>query len=108
MFSRIEARNFRSLRYITQDMGPFQALVGPNASGKTTYFDVINFLHDVVTNDVSYALKIRDIVTIHDMFWNGEGEEFELAVECLVPEAVANFKSSVSGLSLLNDHRNYQ
>jgi AAA15 family ATPase/GTPase len=36
MISRIEALNFRCLRYVEQNPGPFQSLVGANATGKTT------------------------------------------------------------------------
>jgi len=51
VFSRVQAEGFRSLRSVDQRMGPFQALVGPNASGKTTFLDVIDlfcYLHAVV------------------------------------------------------------
>ncbi len=30
----IEALNFRCLRYVSQPLGPFHVLAGPNASGK--------------------------------------------------------------------------
>ena len=41
MITLIEALNFRCLCYISQPMGPFHVLVGPNASGKTTFLDVV-------------------------------------------------------------------
>jgi predicted ATPase len=50
MFTRIEAKRFRSLRAVEQDLGAFRALVGPNGSGKTTFLDVIAFLSDLVRN----------------------------------------------------------
>ena len=40
----VEARRFRSLKAVEQDVGPFRALVGPNGSGKTTFLDVIALL----------------------------------------------------------------
>jgi predicted ATPase len=48
MISLIEALNFRCLRYIRQPLGPFHILVGPNASGKTTFLDVVAFLGQLV------------------------------------------------------------
>ena len=51
MISLIEALNYRCLRHIQQGLGPFQVLVGPNASGKTTFLDVIGFLGDLVHRD---------------------------------------------------------
>src|SRR5437773_5151282 len=37
MITRIEAWNYGCLRSIRQDLGPFHALVGPNAIGNTTF-----------------------------------------------------------------------
>jgi predicted ATP-dependent endonuclease of OLD family len=48
MIARVEARRFRSLRAIEQDLGSLRLLVGPNASGKTTFWDVIGFMSDLV------------------------------------------------------------
>lgn len=48
MIRLIEALNFRCLRYVKQELGPFHVLVGPNASGKTTFLDVIAFLGRMV------------------------------------------------------------
>ena len=44
MFTRIQTCAFRCLRSVDQSLGAFQALVGPNASGKTTFLDVIGLL----------------------------------------------------------------
>ena len=43
MFTLIEALNYRCLRYVRQPLGDFRVLVGPNASGKTTFLDVVAF-----------------------------------------------------------------
>jgi predicted ATPase len=48
MITLVEALNYRCLRYIRQPLGPFHVLVGPNASGKTTFLDVIAFLERLV------------------------------------------------------------
>ena len=42
MFTRIQTRSFRCLRSVNQTLGPFRALVGPNASGKTTFLVIIH------------------------------------------------------------------
>jgi predicted ATPase len=39
MISRIETLDYRCLRYIDQTLGPFQLLVGANATGKTTFLN---------------------------------------------------------------------
>ena len=48
IFSRVQVRHFRSLANIDQPLGRFGALVGPNASGKTTFLDVFNLLRDLM------------------------------------------------------------
>ena len=56
MITRIEALNYRCLRYIRQDLGPFHVLVGPNASGKTTFLDVVGFLGKLVAEGPEAAV----------------------------------------------------
>ena len=56
MISRVEALNYRSLRYISQPLQPFKVLVGPNASGKSTFLDVIALLSDFVVNGLDECL----------------------------------------------------
>ena len=57
MIRKIEAKNYRSLQYISQSLGNFHVLVGPNASGKTTFMDVVSFLSDIVKGSEHPALK---------------------------------------------------
>ena len=55
--TRIEALNYRCLRYVRRDLRPFHLLVGPNASGKSTLLDVLNFLGDLVRSDLDTAVR---------------------------------------------------
>ena len=48
MIKRIEALNYRALKHISQTLKPFQILVGPNASGKSTFLDVVALLRRLV------------------------------------------------------------
>lgn len=84
MITLIEAKNFRCLRYISQPLGPFHVLVGPNASGKTTFLDVIAFLGTLVSDGLDKAIKERTR-NFTDLVWGREGNGFELAVEAAVP-----------------------
>ncbi len=87
MFTRIEALGYRCLRYVTQPLGAFNVLVGPNASGKTTFLDVITFLGDLVSKGLDEAMAIR-ASTPEDLTWARGGDSFELAVEARIPEAL--------------------
>ena len=51
MICRIQALNFRCLRYADVRLDRFHVLVAPNASGKSTPFDVVAFLGDLVPNE---------------------------------------------------------
>lgn len=85
MITLIEALNFRCLRYISQPLGPFHVLVGPNASGKTTFLDVIAFLGRLVSNGLDDAIRERT-QNFKDLIWGREGNGFELAIEAAIPE----------------------
>ncbi|MDP3914951.1 MAG: AAA family ATPase [Bacteroidota bacterium] len=87
MISRIEVSNYRCLKRITQDLHPFQILVGPNASGKTTFLDVITFMSDIVNNGLDDAIIARS-QNYFDLTWSGAGGDIEMAIECKIPESV--------------------
>jgi predicted ATPase len=86
MITTIEAKNFRCLRYSNQPLRPFQVLVGPNASGKTTFLDVVAFLGDIVAKGPEQAVRQRT-QNIQDLIWQRTvGTNFELALEVRVPD----------------------
>lgn len=90
MFTRLQTRNFRSLKSVDQALLPMQALVGPNASGKTTFLDVIGFLSDLVRHRGDIRTAVFDRSTRFDkLVWQGSDSlSFQLAVEASIPQAV--------------------
>jgi predicted ATPase len=86
MIRLIEALNYRCLRYVRQPLGDFRVLIGPNASGKTTFLDVVEFLSDLLAEGLDQAITNRS-TDIHDLLFFGGGNRFELAVELAVPES---------------------
>ena len=89
--TRMEALGFRSLRYVSQWPGPFHILVGPNASGKSAFFDVLAFLGDLQRVGVGQAIAgnaARDValraVDPQHLTWMRRGSTFEVAVEAAV------------------------
>lgn len=86
MFSLVQARKYRSLKTIDQGIGEFQALVGPNASGKSTFLDVVDFLGDLTRNrgDILETVNNRSS-NFEKMLWLGKGNSFQLAVEAKIP-----------------------
>jgi len=84
MIRVIEALYYRCLKYVNRSLGNFHVLVGPNASGKTTFLDVVGFLGDLVTGGLEKALEERSR-NFHDLVWQRTGNRFELAVELAIP-----------------------
>lgn len=95
MFSLIQARKYRSLKTVDQPIDNFQALVGPNASGKTTFLDVIDLLGDITRNrgDVASVIRSRSS-SFEKLLWLGKGDLFQLAVEAQIPSEVRDLMLS--------------
>jgi predicted ATPase len=87
MISLIEALHYRSLRYIQQPIGSFHVLIGPNASGKTTFLDVVSFLGRLLAEGLETAISERTENFI-DLLWNRTGDRFELAIEAILPQEI--------------------
>ncbi len=85
MITLIEALNYRCLRYVSRPLGPFHVLVGPNASGKTTFLDVVSFLKDVVSDGLDEAIS-RRTDNPEDLLFRRQGDAFELAIEARIPD----------------------
>ncbi len=89
MIQKIEALHFRCLRYINQQLDPFHILVGPNASGKTTFLDTIAFLGDLVSLGLESAIENRT-GDLRDLVWQRKTDRFELAIELQIPDQKAD------------------
>lgn len=93
MIARIEALNYRCLRYVAQELSPFQVLVGPNGSGKSTFFDVVALLSDFLANGLDDAILLGPDPSrprgrssrVDELFFQGHGDRFELAIELEIP-----------------------
>jgi len=57
MITLVEARNYRCLRSVSGPLRAFQVLVGPNGSGKSAFMDVLGFLRDLVSKNLSAAVE---------------------------------------------------
>ncbi len=92
MIQRIEALGYRALRYVSKSVGNFQVLVGPNASGKSTFLDVVAFLGDLVRGGLDRAVEGDPGLGIpmrapdlRHLVWLRRAHRFELAVELAIP-----------------------
>ncbi len=85
MISLIEALRYRCLKDVRRPLGPFHVLVGPNASGKTTFLGVVSLLGRLVADGLEAAVTEESAV-FSDLTWGRCGGSFELAVEASIPE----------------------
>lgn len=87
MIRRIQALNYRCLRYVDVSLDRFHVLIGPNASGKSTLFDAIAFLGDLVRDGLARAVGSRT-ANFQDLVWGRPHTDmgFQLAIELEVPE----------------------
>lgn len=93
MIRTIEVLNYRALRYVKVDVANFQVLVGPNASGKSTLFDVISFVRDMLEAGLERAFfgDARLGITPRcfnpkDLTWCGHGGDIEIVLEIELPD----------------------
>ena len=93
MIRLIEVKNYRSLKYISQSLNNFQVLVGANATGKSTFLDVISFIADIVKYGIDKAIETRS-ANFQDLTFSGCGGNIELAIEVELPTSI---KSQFSG-----------
>ena len=101
MIRRIEALNYRCLRYVSQPLEHFHVLVGPNASGKSTFLDVLGLIRDLLTRGLDDALLAReDLIEsigrarrVDELIFNQIADRFELAIELEIPEELRKSKA---------------
>lgn len=99
MITLIEALDYRCLRYLKQPLGPFHVLVGPNASGKTTFLDVVAFLGRLISDGPDAAVEERTR-NFQDLIWGRRASGFELAIEAAIPEEL-QVKTDSNGYDII-------
>jgi predicted ATPase len=114
MIHSIEIKGFRALRYVNQKLSGFHVLVGPNASGKSTFLEAISFVSDIlnaglekaVFGDAAFGISQR-AGDPRDLGWMREEKTLELAVNVTLPpeivERISGFKSCRYEISILLD-----
>ncbi|GAB4258055.1 MAG: ATP-binding protein [Deferrisomatales bacterium] len=87
MITRIEIKGLRALRYVDVQLKSFQVFVGPNASGKSTFFDAIALVRDVLQVGVEDAVRGNIKLGVpmraadpRDLTWRREGGPVEIAI----------------------------
>lgn len=87
MISRLEVLHYKALKYINVKLSNFLILVGPNASGKSTFLDVINLIKDILNENPQGAVEKR-ASRFAELLWKQQGNKFEIAVELEIPKDI--------------------
>jgi energy-coupling factor transporter ATP-binding protein EcfA2 len=88
MLAKVEALNYRALRYVSQSIDPYQVLIGPNASGKSTFLDVLAFIADLVSKPSLIDAVRERAPDLRDLTWMRSSDWLELAVEAKIPQFI--------------------
>jgi predicted ATPase len=88
MFTRVEVRNFKSLRDVSVPLSNFHVLVGANGSGKSSFLDVFAFMGDLLNGGLQEALRKRK-VKWEELVFNGlEGLPIQFNFEAKLPDSI--------------------
>lgn len=88
MIRRLQVLHYRALKYMDIKLSKFHILVGPNASGKSTFLDVINLIRDVLNESPQVAIEKR-ASRFDELLWMQQGNKFEIAVELEIPKDIS-------------------
>lgn len=69
--------------------------MGPNASGKSTFLDVIHFASDFVQDGLDAAIQRRS-PTFQDLLWGRRGSTFRFSLELTTPPGVLLYTVAVA------------
>ena len=89
MIKLIEAKNYRSLRYISRRLDSFHVLVGANATGKSTFLDIIQFLSDIINFGIDKAIQVRSAY-FEELTFGNKGGDIEFAIEVDIPQGMTD------------------
>jgi predicted ATPase len=87
MITRLQVRNYRSLRSVDCTLGPFQVLAGANATGKSNFLDALSLIGDIADGGLVKAISQRSSDPL-DLIWFREPGLIELTVDFRPPTNV--------------------
>jgi len=77
---RIEAKNFKSFKELKIDLGKFNVIIGANASGKSNFVHIFEFLRDITTSGLDNAVSLQGGVEYLRNINIGASEPFSIKV----------------------------
>jgi hypothetical protein len=107
MISVVEALNYRAIRHTRQSLERFQVLVGPNASGKSTFLGIIDLVGLLADwrDDIAEPLAGMS-ADLRDWTFMRRGARFEIVVEAPIPSRLR--RSNGNGDRIGHDFVRYE
>ncbi len=59
IINNIQITNFKSFKTLNTDLGNFNVLIGPNASGKSNFVQIFAFLRDIANSGLNNAISMQ-------------------------------------------------
>lgn len=103
MITQIEAHNFCCLKDVHQTLDSFQVLIGPNATDKSTFLDVVEFISEALNENLLGAIGKRT-ADFRDLLHKRQGKSFTLAIALSLPEQIRNQIPETNGLEIDGCH----
>ncbi len=84
MIKTIEVLFYKGFKYNQIDLQNYNILVGPNASGKSSFIDVLRFIRDILNEGPVSAVEKRSS-SFRELIWNQSEYYCEFALEFMLP-----------------------
>lgn len=100
MIQRLEVAGLRALRHVCVDLSGFHLLVGANATGKSTFFEGLHLLRDILRSGIDSAVhgSLSEGVNQRaedpkDLTWMRKGNLIEIVVTATIPDRLRREQS---------------
>jgi predicted ATPase len=86
----LKISHFKSIdRLELRDINDFSVFAGANGSGKSNFFDALNFVSHFMRHGITDALRWQGgFDNIHSLQQDGDARRFEFEIECTLPSGV--------------------
>lgn len=88
MITKIEAVNYRCLASVSQTLGNFHVITGPNGSGKTTFLEVPQLMSAFATGGLEEFWHVARAKSFEEILFEGQGTSVQMAIEVRMPEHI--------------------
>src|SRR6185369_13606216 len=82
----MKLENFKSFRHLEVFLTDFNVVVGANASGKSSFFQIFRFLRDLAREDLDTAVAIQGGFEFFRNFNAGNEERVDIEIEFKLAE----------------------